>query len=87
MWKSHLIPLSSNQGEPKHFFKNTSKKPSNLNPNLNPSLDPNLNPAKHYPSKQKRKQESKNWKPVMSEDPERVKCNIMSSFWHYIIYY
>ena len=26
------------------------------------------------------KQKSKHWQPVMSEDPERVKCSIMSSF-------
>ena len=33
-------------------------------------------------------QKSKHWQPVMSEDPVRVKCSIMSSFWRkYIILY
>ena len=48
--RNPLILLSSNQGEPKYFLKNTSKFQFkfNLSPNLDPSSNPNLYPVTLY---------------------------------------
>ena len=43
--RNPLIPLSSNQGEPKHFFKKHFKETFQFKFNLSPNLNPNLNPT------------------------------------------